>query len=512
MIKTKLNLKKAISPVIASILLLVITVIIGVLVFQFLTQYSENQFNQTQNNQFLDDFNIRVVDTNSQQSIIQTPFEEINITRVLLDGVECLENSGVISGRPLRINLSSCSSNTTNSRPRLTIETEEGIIQRDLNNRELQVTPRVSEVAQIPTDLNCFEPSNINVIGEWEGCEGMLIVNRSMLLDAIEINGGIDRQIEAYGQNFTFGNSQNNIFTGQVTDMSFLFENSNFNSSIGYWDTRNVTNMRAMFKNAPEFDQNIGGWNVGRVTSFGSNSLTGMFQGATSFNNGGSPEINNWNTSSATIMRSMFRNAQVFNQPIGDWDVSLVENMRFMFNRAFEFNQPIGNWNTSNVIIMDLMFVEAFSFDQDIGNWNISSVTRMHAMFYRAPSFNNGGSDSINNWNVSNVRDFSRMFEGNSTLPSSFNQPIGNWDITTSATVNMRGMFKLNPVFNQDISNWDVSLVTNMIGLFDNSTSFNQDLSSWCVSHISSPPSEFDLNSGFEGQTHLQPQWGESCD
>ena len=131
------NTKKAISPVIATILLLAITVIIAMGVFQFLNIYTQDQLDQAQSNQISDDFNIRVVDSNSQQSIIQTPFEELNVTQVLLDGFECEGNIGIISGRPLRVNLSSCSQNITTSRPRLTIETEDGIIQQDLRSQEL---------------------------------------------------------------------------------------------------------------------------------------------------------------------------------------------------------------------------------------------------------------------------------------------------------------------------------------------------------------------------------------
>ena len=132
--------KKAISPVIATILLLAITVIISVGVFQFLNQYTQDQFSQAQNNQVLDDFNIRVIDTNAQESIIQTPFQELNVTRVLLDGFECEGNIGIISGRPLRVNLSSCSQEITTARPRLIIETEDGIIQRDLRSQDLGVS------------------------------------------------------------------------------------------------------------------------------------------------------------------------------------------------------------------------------------------------------------------------------------------------------------------------------------------------------------------------------------
>lgn len=67
---TTFHTKKAISPVIGIILLTAITVIIGIGKFQFLNQYSQDQLSQTQNNQILDDFNIQVIYSNAQESII----------------------------------------------------------------------------------------------------------------------------------------------------------------------------------------------------------------------------------------------------------------------------------------------------------------------------------------------------------------------------------------------------------------------------------------------------------
>ena len=75
-----------------------------------------------------------------------------------------------------------------------------------------------------------------------------------------------------------------------------------------------------------------------------------MFQNATAFNNGGSGDINNWNTGNVTTMATMFLNAPAFNQDISSWNVSAVTTFSGgsintgMFTNATAFNQNLGAW------------------------------------------------------------------------------------------------------------------------------------------------------------------------
>ncbi len=70
--------------------------------------------------------------------------------------------------------------------------------------------------------------------------------------DKKELQTEIKRVIKKYGATA----SLNYIDTSEETDMSRLFyNNATFNGDISKWNTLSVTNMRAMFYGATEFNQ-----------------------------------------------------------------------------------------------------------------------------------------------------------------------------------------------------------------------------------------------------------------
>ena len=75
-----------------------------------------------------------------------------------------------------------------------------------------------------------------------------------------ELKDIIDKRIESEGNECNL----NDIDTSNITDMSYLFEYTDFNGDISNWDVSNVTSMYGMFYKS-EFNGDISNWDVSNV-------------------------------------------------------------------------------------------------------------------------------------------------------------------------------------------------------------------------------------------------------
>ena len=112
--------------------------------------------------------------------------------------------------------------------------------------------------------------------------------------------------------------------------------------------------------------------------------------------------MKDWDTSDVTDMSALFKNRRTFNVNISAWDVSSVTDFSEMFYGAefFNYNLP---WTTSSARNMDKMFFGASEFNGLIRGWDTSKVTSLQQMFYNAKRF----TDDISDWNYNSVVDTS---------------------------------------------------------------------------------------------------------
>ena len=151
------------------------------------------------------------------------------------------------------------------------------------------------------------------------------------------------------------------IDTSSITDMTSLFEYSNFNGDISEWDVGCVITMKRMFFHS-------------------------QFNG----------DISQWDVSNVENMQNMFTES-IFNGNISNWNVSKVRNMKCMFNYS-EFNGDISKWNISSVWNMESMFFNASKFTKDLSNWDVTGIRAKSSMFSGCPIPEENKAIGYNTW------------------------------------------------------------------------------------------------------------------
>lgn len=125
--------------------------------------------------------------------------------------------------------------------------------------------------------------------------------------------------------------------------------------------TKNLTFQNAFFQNG-WFNQDIGVWNMSRVTN-----MRSMFYEASNFNCGSASGVsqtatNAWNVSSVTSFRETFRRAFAFNGDLSSWNVSSADTLTQMLYNATSWNQNIGSWQfKTGAIASSLCYASAIS-------------------------------------------------------------------------------------------------------------------------------------------------------
>jgi surface protein len=184
--------------------------------------------------------------------------------------------------------------------------------------------------------------------------------NTAKLKEAIKIMGGVDNDDAKIEITDTYG-SVPEWLTGKITDMSSLFKEwPEFNEDISMWDVSKVENMSSMFSGCTQFNKDLNEWVVSKVEN-----MSRMFLGCAQFNK----DLNQWDVSKVTLMVGMFMGATAFNGDICNWTLPLVINTMSMFKDATHFNRDIGGWGMCKIKNVVRMFRNATSFVHSLTGW-----------------------------------------------------------------------------------------------------------------------------------------------
>ncbi|TVZ14962.1 BspA family leucine-rich repeat surface protein [Maribacter sp. MAR_2009_72] len=320
--------------------------------------------------------------------------------------------------------------------------------------------------------------------------------------------------------------------TSQITDMSAMFKNSGFKNSLGTWDVGQVTTMNQMFEGSQlttvNYDNTLVGWS--RLQSLQPNVqfnaglssyclgesakrvLVENFDWTISDNGKSCPEqnafVSTWKTDNLGMTDNNQISLPIWGGPYTvDWgDGIITDNL---------YGEQIHTYELAGTYTVSISgTVESINFRSYPGNESNSDATKILAVnqwgdiVWQYAAFAFSGCTNLDILatdapNLSQVQSLQNMFASCSNLKG--NESFNDWDV--SNIINLESMFTNCKNFNANISNWDVSNVTFMNYLFSNNTIFNQDISNWEVSNVTLMNSMFGGASTFN---HSIDNWNVS--
>ena len=159
----------------------------------------------------------------------------------------------------------------------------------------------------------------------------------------------------------------------------FEYHNAITTDELTNWDTSRVITMEKMFHRAPNYKgRGLNYWDTSKVTTFYGMFWFTLFDG----------EISNWDVSSLTNVKHMFRGCNRYGASIdvSKWNTINLESVE-SFVGFGGINPDMSGWDTSKVTtIKDLAYKNNY-FKPELGQWDTSRITNTQNAFAYAKGF-----------------------------------------------------------------------------------------------------------------------------
>ncbi len=275
--------------------------------------------------------------------------------------------------------------------------------------------------------------------------------------------------------NMTSFNGGEIFDTSRATTLEYAvsYATSLKNIDVENWDVSAVTNMKATFvycKNVEKLD--VGNWDTSKVTS-----MYGTFQNCTALTEldvatktvtANGKTYTAWDTSNVKDFSGLFATesnkfaGKITKLEVENWDTSSAETMRSMFRGCSSLTElDLSNWNVSKVTSMVHMFSDCINMKEyNFTGWDTSSLVESYSMFNDNKAIE---ILDVSDFDMGKVTYFSQMFEQCDSLKEI--KGLENWD--TSSVVGLFQMFAGSENLTElDLSSFDTSNVTSISQAF----------------------------------------------
>ncbi len=255
--------------------------------------------------------------------------------------------------------------------------------------------------------------------------------------------------------------------TSKVVDMAYMFYDcQNLKSvDVGHFNTSKVENLSWMFYNCTSLTEldvakntvtangkTYIAWDTSKVKDF-----SGMFASESNKFAGKITklEVENWDTSSAETMRSMFMGCSSLTElDLSKWNVSKVTSVAHMFSDCINMKEyDFTGWDTSSLIECYSMFNDNKSVEVlDVSDFDVGKVEYFSQMFELCENLKE--IKGLENWDTGSVLGLFQMF-ANSKKLTELNLSSFDTSKVTSICQAFRGCSSLEKIYVSE--KWNMS-------------------------------------------------------